>query len=105
MGVTGSKIAALPVPIILKRINDCVIPDDKGAILDFVEMIDIQLSSPKTLAAAVHDLKEENGILLLLKLMKRMLEGQTVPWLLDFHSKSHWFRYRFGVDNGVCASI
>lgn len=75
MGGNNTKISTLPVPIVLKRINDCVIPDDKGAILDFVEMIDASLSNTTTSKAASAQLKESNGILLLLKLMKRMIEG------------------------------
>jgi hypothetical protein len=75
MGGNNSKSTGLPVPIVLKRINDCVIPDDKGAILDFVEMIDAALSNTTTCKEASAQLKEANGILLLLKLLKRMIEG------------------------------
>ncbi len=75
MGGNGSKVAALPVPMVLKRINECIIPDDKGAILDYVEMLDIALSNKKTVVLASQQLKECNGILLLLKLMKKMIEG------------------------------
>lgn len=76
MGSSTSKSSTLSIPIVLKRINECVIPDDKGAILDFVEMIDIQISNPKTTVVATQELKEANGILMVLKLMKRMIDGE-----------------------------
>ncbi len=51
--------------------------------MDYVEMLDVALSHKKTIMIASQQLKEANGVLLILKLMKKMLEG-FIGYVLKF---------------------
>ena len=64
----------MPMPMVLKRLNEQIVPDDKVNILNLVEMIDIALSHKKTGATAAVLMKELQGMKLLLRILKRMLE-------------------------------
>lgn len=64
----------LPMPMVLKRLNEQIVPDDKVNILNLVEMIDASLTHPKLGPSAAVLMKELQGMKLLLRILKRMLE-------------------------------
>ena len=75
--ILGKKLVnsvPLPIPTILVRINESVLPEDREKILDLVEMIDINLSEEKTKVAAAVQFKDSDGVLFLIRLMKKMME-------------------------------
>lgn len=74
-GNKQSQIIALPMPVVLKSMSECLIPDDRERILDLVEMIDMNLSyTSKTRNISLKQFKDADGMLMLVKLMKRMIE-------------------------------
>jgi hypothetical protein len=78
-GNKQSSIVALPMPIVLKKMSECLIPDDREQLLDLVEMVDINLSLvSKTRAISLKQFKDADGMLMLVKLMKRMIEDPTL---------------------------
>jgi hypothetical protein len=48
LGIKYAKIVPMPIPKVIKSINESVLPEDRGRILDYVEMLDINLSDPKS---------------------------------------------------------
>lgn len=74
LGGKYSQVVPLPIPNILVRINECVLPEDREKILDLVEMIDINLSEDQTKAASAVQFKDSEGVLFLIRLMKKMIE-------------------------------
>jgi hypothetical protein len=74
-GNKASKIVALPIPQVLRKLQECIIPDDRETILDLIEMIDINLLNPDLKTISIKQLRDEDGIPILVKLMKRMIEG------------------------------
>ncbi len=46
MGGGGNKPMALPTPQIVKRLDECLIPDERESVFDFIEMLDRKLAFP-----------------------------------------------------------
>jgi hypothetical protein len=93
MGVGG-----LPVPAIIQRIDECLIPDDREPLLNYLEMLEQKLSgmSKQTATVSFHG---SGGTTVMLKIMKRMLtdevtlrmiinifdlQKRNIPIILDF---------------------
>ena len=77
MGPKHSKVIPLPIPVILKRITECHIPDDRNILIDLLDMVDINMCEEKDFEVNTRQLKETNGINILMKVLKRMIEGKT----------------------------
>lgn len=91
-------IGGLSVPAIIQRIDECLIPDDREPLLNYLEMLEQKLSgmSKKNATASFHS---TGGTTVLLKIMKRMmmdevtlrmiinifdLQKRNIPIILDF---------------------
>lgn len=76
MGSKHSKIVPMPMPMIVKRMNEIIIPEERTAMLDLVELIDIKLHGKKQeeFALETEQLKEANGMYFLLRALKKMVE-------------------------------
>jgi hypothetical protein len=81
MGQKASKIVPLPIPVVLKKITECHVPDDRNILLDLFEMLDIRMCEDKDFEVNTKQLKESNGMSILMKVLKRMIEGAFI--LLD----------------------
>lgn len=79
MGNKNNKVAPLSLTLVVQRLNDCLIPDDREKILDFLELIDIGLTvkDEKAASKAAKQLKDADGVLLIIKLMKRLIDGKV----------------------------
>lgn len=47
MGIFQSKEekgASIPTPLVVKRLSECLVPDEKETILDYFEMLDIKMT-------------------------------------------------------------
>ena len=75
MGSKNSKIVPLPIPVVLKKIRECHVPDDRNMLLDYFEMLDINMSDEKDFDVHTKQLKDSNGISIMMKILKRMIEG------------------------------
>ena len=71
----------LPVPLVIKRIGDCTLPDDRALVLDYFEMIDICVSDKMTFEHCARQLKDTNGISVMLKALKKLLEDANLVYL------------------------
>ena len=81
MGGTSSKVVPLPVPLIIKKLSECIIPDNRNVILDLFEMVDIVLCNGADKDAAFKQFKESNGIKVMMKIFKKMVEDQDLVYL------------------------
>lgn len=75
MGAKNSKIIPLPIPVAIKRIGQCLIPDDRNQLLDLFEMIDINMCEEKDVETNTKQLQESNAMMVMMKVAKRMIEG------------------------------
>lgn len=75
MGNRNAKIVPLPIPVVLKRINECHVPDDRNQLVDYFEMLDINMSEEKDFEINTKQLKEANGISVMMRVLKRMIQG------------------------------
>ena len=66
----------MAMPVVIKRMNELLMPDERNAMLDLVEMIDINLSNKKKeeFDNMVKQLLDANGIYFLLRHLKKMVE-------------------------------
>ena len=71
MGASQSKKMMLPSSVIFKRLDECLIPDEKDTILDYFEMLETKLLDKDKLVVelARAELKDLNGIPLVLKVV------------------------------------
>lgn len=76
MGNRNAKIIPLPIPVVLKRINECHVPDDRNQLVDYFEMLDINMSEEKDFEVNTKQLKESNGISIMMRILKRMIQGR-----------------------------
>lgn len=65
---------AMSTETILMRLQECIIPDDKETILDYLEMLDEKCERKSTAA----EFKEGRGVLSAMKIMKKMIDDPVV---------------------------
>ena len=73
LGIKYASIIPLPIPKVIKSINESVLPEDRSRILDYVEMLDINLTDPKARESNMNQFRDSNGIMFLIRLMKKMI--------------------------------
>ncbi len=88
MGARNSKIIPLPIPVAIKRIGQCLIPDDRNQLLDLFEMVDINMSEEKDVEMNTKQLQESNAMMVMMKVAKRMIEGDGI-FSLSFYRGSN----------------
>jgi len=84
MGARNSKILPLPIPVTIKRIGECLIPDDRNQLLDLFEMIDINMCEEKDLEINTKQLQESNGMMVMMRVAKRMIQGANFTFQFLF---------------------
>ena len=78
MGAQKSKLVALPIPVVLKKMNECVIPEDRNLLIDYFEMMDINMCNVKDLEINTRQLKEANGMSVCMRVFRRMIEDDEI---------------------------
>jgi hypothetical protein len=73
MGIQGMK-----VPEIVTRIDECLIPDDREAILNYFEMLEKRFQSFFGKKRNALYFNHHNGTITILKVMKRMLNDEVI---------------------------
>ena len=69
-GGVSKKVNILPTNTIVKRIDECIMPDEREAILDYVEMFDMKLENKKTFFIVSKEFHEAQGVPVFLKIAK-----------------------------------
>lgn len=82
MGQNTSKVVPLPIPVIVKKIADCHIPDDRNILVDLFDMLDINMCEEKDFETNTRQLKDSNGMNVLMKVLRRMVQGQPLHAVL-----------------------
>jgi hypothetical protein len=82
MGQKTSKVVPLPIPVVLKKITECHVPDDRNILLDLFEMLDINMCEEKDFEVNTRQLKDSNGMNIMMKVLKRMIEGRSAKVFL-----------------------
>lgn len=78
MGSAVVKLAGLPMGVILKRLDECLIPDDREPILNFLEMLEVKLGGMFASTKATTQFHAALGIQIVLKIVKRMMNDEVV---------------------------
>lgn len=75
-GIFSQKVVkdVMPTSTVIQRLDECVIPDDKETMLDYLEMIDEACETEK----GAMEYKENRGVLITMKVMKRMLDDAVL---------------------------
>jgi hypothetical protein len=74
MGARNAKVATFSIPVIVKRLGQVDLPEDRNIAVDLMSQIDSQLLNPKTLDIYAKQLKNSNGIQTLIKITRAMIE-------------------------------
>lgn len=76
MGASQGKNVSMPVPMVLNRMNECMIPEERETIFDYMEMLDAKFISsvPGAKEKASQEFKECDGVQTIFKIFKRMLK-------------------------------
>jgi hypothetical protein len=80
MGAGGGIKASLPIPLILKRMDECIIPEERESVFDYLEMLDTKLKSGNPKQSTIF--KDAEGVQALFKIWKSMLKDPTAATLL-----------------------
>lgn len=73
----GGGLSSLSVPVLLDRIDECLIPDDREPLLNFLEALEGKLGGYFTKKEATIQFHIAGGTLILLKIMKRMIKDEV----------------------------
>ena len=74
MGGQQSKGVGLPISVIVKRLDECICPDERGPILDYLEMLESKLL-PVT---GQSEFKEAKGVPIVIRVLRAMFEDDVV---------------------------
>ena len=69
-------LGSLSIPAIIQRIDECLIPDDREALLNYLEMLEKKLSGWSRNTGTVL-FQSSNGTIVMLKIMKRMISDEV----------------------------
>jgi hypothetical protein len=83
MGIFQAKVAPLNIPLLIKHLGECHLPEDRNQALDFLEQLHTNLLDKKTIDAQSNILKESEGMRLITKVGKKMVEGRALKLFLD----------------------
>lgn len=73
MGGAATK-QNLPVPLVVKRLSECMVPDERETIFDYIEMLLGKFASKLILIKSADLFKENGGVELILRIMKTMMK-------------------------------
>ncbi len=82
MGAGQGKQMSLPTPMILTRMNECMIPEERETIFDYIEMLDNKLAFPGALQRVSNEFKECDGVTSILNILKRMIKDDICVSLI-----------------------
>jgi hypothetical protein len=78
MGGRNTKINTnVPIDQIIKRIDECILPDEKEVVLDFLEILEAKLDIRKNLLANCKALRDIKGIPILIGALKILIKGNS----------------------------
>ena len=74
----GKPSLLLSTPTALKRISECVLPHDKEAVLDYLEILEFNLKVFVYNSYTSRLFLENNGIMVILNTMKASVDDETI---------------------------
>ena len=80
MRITG--IGGLGVTALVKRIDECLLPDDREPLLNYLEILEYKLNGFMTKRTAPIQFYNANGTTVLLKVWKRMITDEVTLRML-----------------------
>jgi hypothetical protein len=84
MGGGQGKQVSMPTVMILNRMNECMIPEERETIFDYIEMLDGKLISgiPGALEKVSQEFKDCDGVNTIFKIFKRMIKDDVLVSLV-----------------------
>ena len=98
-----NRVETMPVLDVIKRLDEFIMPDDKEAIIDMLELIEnkLTLAPNKTKKNDISDqLKEFSGVPLILDLLNQLLSGMYVGVASEFYC-FHYIRALILFDRSI----
>ncbi len=81
--VFGKKVVPIPMQFLIRKLESCQLPDEHEKVLQVLEEIDIQLASdPKTIEIKMKQLKDLDGIRIIIKLVKKIVSDKSAVIIL-----------------------
>jgi len=90
LGFGNSKIDVISIPLLIRQLGDLHLPEDRHRALDTLEQIDQHLLDPKTLELKSKQLKDSDGIYVILKASKKLVEGEKSLYNMEMLPESFW---------------
>lgn len=84
MGMNGSKIDVISIPLLVRQLNEFNLPGDRHRALETLEQIDAHLLELKTLDLKSKQLKDSEGMYSILKTCKKLVEGTGYAYLQHY---------------------
>ena len=76
MGLGDSKLA-LPNTAIMKRLDECLIPEEKETALDYMELLQARLLSKLTYKQTTNDFRELGGLPITIRMIKKLIKDDV----------------------------
>ncbi|MBX9703509.1 MAG: hypothetical protein K2X39_05095 [Silvanigrellaceae bacterium] len=76
MGNSNNKVGPMSIQMLIKQLNAYHLPEDRNGALETIEQVDIHLVDKKTFEAKSKQLKDCEGLLSILRVTKKMIEGE-----------------------------
>lgn len=75
MGGSSSQNANIPMEVVVKRIDDSVLPDDKDVAIDFLEILESKFEKKSTKPLQAKLFKQLNGIPIVMEVLRGLIKG------------------------------
>jgi hypothetical protein len=82
MGNNHNKVGPLSIAMLVKQLNAYHLPEDRNGALETIEQIDIHLADPKTYDFKSKQLKDCEGLMFIIRVVKKMIQGRYCCLLL-----------------------
>lgn len=80
MGIGKSKIALYNIPLLMRGLKECQMPDDRDKVLDILEQVDRLLLDKRSFDSQCQLLKETDAMYLILRNLKKLPDGAIIPY-------------------------
>lgn len=76
MGGSNSKNVTLTTPQLLKRIDECALPEETDAVLDLFEIIEAKLKNRLLYKQTTAEFRDNTGLPILVRILKKLIKNE-----------------------------
>lgn len=83
MGNSHAQVGPLSIPMLVKQLGAYHLPEDRNGALETIEQIDIHLADRKTFPEKSQQLRDSEGLFVIIRVTKKMIEGSILSSNID----------------------